>query len=134
MTQRPNWFLFATAVVAGCRGCGEHFPSGDSLSDTDDTGETIVERCCSGIKGTPVPANGSTDVTVRGTFSVEFIYDESSSAVFTLTDSADADVPLGDVHFSDHGRSAWFQAAAPLQPSTSYTLTRPLLLRQVGAD
>ena len=106
--------LFATVV--GCNG-------GDKgTGDTDDT-DVDTNTCTSGIKGTPVPANGATDVYYRSTFYIEFITDEKATATFSLADSTGADVPLGPIAFSEDGRSASFQAASALAPSSSYTLT-----------
>ena len=106
--------LFATVV-----GCAD---KGGTTGDTDDTDDTTV-ACTSGIKGTPVPANGATDVYFRSTFYIEFITDEKATATFALADSTGADVALSAITFSDDGRSAFFQAAEALAPSSSYTLT-----------
>jgi hypothetical protein len=106
--------LFATVV--GCNG-------GDTTGDTDADTDVDTNTCTSGIKGTPVPANGATDVYFRSTFYIEFITDESTTAEFALADSTGAAVALGAITFSEDGRSAFFQAADALAPSASYTLT-----------
>lgn len=120
MTQRPTWFLFAVVLVAGCP-C--YLGSKTEPEDTDTTVEVVDECLTSGIKGSPVPANGARDVPVRGTFYVEFIQDESTTATFTLVDHDGADVALGEVQFSDSGRAAWVTPADALAPSSSYALT-----------
>lgn len=121
MTQRPSWNLatLALALTAGCRACAPEPP----LEPTGDSG-TIIEDpcCCSGLVGEPVPARGATGVYVHGTFQFQFQHDESMTATFTLQDASGADVALEPPRFSEDGETVSFRAAAPLAPSTRYTL------------
>jgi hypothetical protein len=97
---------------------------GPVVTDSDTTSDTdTAVSCISGIKGTPSPAPGAADVYYRNTFVVEFITDESTTATFTLTNSAGTRVALGAPNFSDDGRSVYFNAVEPLSTNADYTLT-----------
>lgn len=111
--------LLALGLFAAVVGCN------DNTTDTSDTDDTDVDTttCTSGIKGTPVPAAGTTDVYYRSTFYIEFITDESTTATFTLVDGVGAAVELSPPSFSTDGRSVYFNSTDPLMPSTDYTLT-----------
>lgn len=115
-----NIRLLAAMAAFGAIACNNGGDDGDETDETDGTTDTT--SCTSGIKGTPFPANGATGVYYRSTFFIEFISDESTTAEFSLSDGT-ADVALGTPTWSDDGTSVYFAAAAPLTPSTSYTLT-----------
>lgn len=116
-----NIRLLAAMAAFGAIACTNGDDDGTETDETDGTTDG-TDICTSGIKGTPFPANGATGVYYRSTFFIEFISDEKATATFSLSDGT-ADVALGTPTWSDDGTSVYFNTAAPLAPSTSYTLT-----------
>lgn len=105
--------LSALLAISGCK------------DDTADDGETPSDTdiICKSGTSTTFPEPGATGIYYRSTFAFTFISDENTTASFVLTDSAGAEVPLGDMSWSDAGTDVYFQAASPLESDSDYVLT-----------
>jgi len=100
-------------VTAACKDGGDD----DKDTDTDDTNPT----CVSGIAYT-FPEQSASTVFYRTAIEVGFNQAENTTSTLTLEDGAGATV-AGTVSYSADGKTAYFETAAPLSPSTQYTLT-----------
>lgn len=120
--MRNHTHLTALVLAAFAFACnGEDKDDEDTDTDDDNGGTT---QCVGLASSNPtIPAAATNDFFYRGQMSVRFAGDANAvGTTIELKDGSGADVALTTIEWEDSGDTAFFGPAAPLDPSSDYTL------------